>query len=91
MKTIKYKDYIAEIVYSDEDRCFVGHVKNIGNDIVSFHGDSDVELFHAFEAVIDLYVESMRNSDSISQKNSVLDILNEYELSMLKQQIQEVK
>ena len=25
MKTMTYKGYTAEIIYSDEDECFVGH------------------------------------------------------------------
>ena len=29
MKSMTYKGYNAEISYSDEDECFVGHVVNI--------------------------------------------------------------
>ena len=59
MKTTMYNGYTAEIIYSDEDECFVGHVVNIGDDIVGFHGDTDEELRVAFEDVVDLYIESL--------------------------------
>ena len=39
MKTMKYKGYAARIEYSDEDKCFVGHIAGI-RDIVGFHGIS---------------------------------------------------
>ena len=57
MKTITYKGYTAEVIYSDEDGFFVGHVVGIGDDIVSFHGDTDTELQDAFKGVLDHYLE----------------------------------
>ena len=57
MKTMTYKGYTAEIIYSEEDGLFVGHVVDIGDDIVSFHGDTDAELQNAFEGVLDHYLE----------------------------------
>ena len=56
MKTMTYKGYTAEIHYSDEDECFVGHVVNI-DDIICFHGDTDEELRVAFEDVVDLHIK----------------------------------
>ena len=55
MKTMTYKGYTAEIVYSQEDECFVGDVVNI-DDIICFHGDTDDELRVAFENVVDLHI-----------------------------------
>lgn len=52
-----YKGYNAEISYSDEDKCFVGHVVNIDS-MVSFHGDTDDELRTAFEEMIDFYIQT---------------------------------
>ena len=57
MKTMTYRGYTAEIIYSDEDECFVGHVVDPGDDIISFHGDTDEELRVAFENVVDLHIK----------------------------------
>ena len=56
MKTMTYKGYTAEIIYSDEDECFVGDVVDIDH-IVCFHGDTNEELRVAFEDVVDLYIK----------------------------------
>ncbi len=68
MKTMTYKGYIAEIVYSDEDECFVGHLVNI-DDIVGFHGDTDEELRHAFENMVELYIETLAEPENPIQKH----------------------
>lgn len=51
-----YKDYCARIEFSDEDGCFIGRVAGI-RDIVTFHGDSVVELRAAFEEAVNDYLE----------------------------------
>ncbi len=68
MKTMTYKGYTAEIVYSDEDECFVGHLVNI-DDIVGFHGDTDEELRHAFENMVELYIETLAEPEKPMQKH----------------------
>lgn len=68
MKTMTYKGYTAEIVYSDEDECFVGHLVNI-DDIVGFHGDTDEELRHAFENMVELYIETLAEPENPIQKH----------------------
>ncbi len=57
MKTMTYRGYTAEIIYSDEDECFVGHVVDPDDDIIGFHGDTDAELRDAFENVVDLHIK----------------------------------
>ena len=57
MKTMQYKGYSARIEYSDEDKCFVGHVAGI-RDIVGFHGNSVNDLCAAFEEAVDDYLET---------------------------------
>ena len=47
MNTMTYRGYAAQIEYSDEDRCLVGHVTGI-NDVVGFHGDSGSRTTHRF-------------------------------------------
>ena len=50
-----YKEYTAQIVYSEEDNCFIGDLVGI-RDIVSFHGDSLAEIREAFEESVDDYL-----------------------------------
>ena len=67
MKTMMYKGYTAEIIYSDEDECFVGDVVGI-DAIVCFHGDTDTELRVAFEGVVNLYIEVLEKPENPPQK-----------------------
>ena len=70
MKTMTYKGYTAEISYSDEDECFVGHIVNI--DAVSgFHGDTDEELRDAFENMVELYIETVEEPENPPQKYNI--------------------
>ena len=69
MKTMTYQGYIAEIVYSDEDECFVGHVVDPGDDIIGFHGDTDEELRVAFEKVVDLHIKVKEQPENPPQKH----------------------
>ena len=70
MKTLTYRGYTAEIIYSDEDDLFVGHVVNIGDDIVSFHGNTNSELQEAFENVLDHYLEFREQRENLPQKQN---------------------
>ena len=70
MKTLTYRGYTAEIIYSDEDDLFVGHVVNIGDDIVSFHGNTEAELQEAFENVLDHYLEFREQRENSPQKQN---------------------
>lgn len=71
-----YKGYTAEIIYSDEDECFVGHVINIGDDIIGFHGDTDEELRAAFEGVVDLHIKVKEQPENTPQKHYVWRFLS---------------
>ena len=68
MKTMTYKGYTAEIIYSDEDECFVGHIVNI-DAISGFHGDTDEELREAFENMVELYIEALEEPEHPPQKH----------------------
>ena len=61
MKTMHYKGYAARIEYSDDDKCFVGHVAGI-HDIVGFHGESVETLRTAFEEAVEDYVETCKKA-----------------------------
>ena len=54
---MRYKSYAARIEYSDEDKCFVGHIAGI-SDIIGFHGDSVDSLWTAFKEAVDDYLET---------------------------------
>ena len=75
MKTMTYKGYTAEIIYSDEDECFVGHIINI-DAISGFHGDTDAELRNAFENMVELYIETLEEPENPSQKHFARRLLS---------------
>ena len=75
MKTMTYKGYTAEIIYSEEDECFVGHIVNI-DAISGFHGDTDEELRDAFENMVELYIETLEESENPPQKHFAWRLLS---------------
>ena len=68
MRTMTYKGYTAEIIYSQEDECFVGDVVDI-DDIICFHGNTDEELRVAFEDVVDLHIKVQEQPENLPQKH----------------------
>ena len=67
MKTMQHKGYAARIEYSDEDKCFVGHIAGI-RDVVGFHGESVDELRAAFEEAVDDYLETCERASLPPQR-----------------------
>lgn len=57
MNPMMHKGYAARIDYSDEDECFVGRVAGI-KPIITFHGESVVEVRKAFRESVDFYLET---------------------------------
>ena len=57
-----YKNYRAEISYSEEDALFIGRVVNIEQDIIAFDGESVAELKQAFAQVIEDYLQDCANA-----------------------------
>ena len=68
MNTMRYKDYMAHVEYSDDDDCFVGHIAGI-NDIIGFHADSVKKLHAAFEEAIDDYLMACKKAGKLPQKS----------------------
>jgi predicted HicB family RNase H-like nuclease len=62
-----YKGYAAQIEYSDEDGCFVGHIAGI-SDIIGFHGESVAELRAAFKEAVDDYLDTCKKLRRSPQK-----------------------
>lgn len=54
---MRYKDYWAEIRYSDEDECFYGVVEGLKHSSISFEGKSVKELKKDFKNSIDDYLK----------------------------------
>lgn len=75
MKTMTYRGYTAEIVYSEEDACFVGDVVNI-EDIICFHGNTDEDLREAFENVVDLHIKVKEQPETPPQKHFAWRLLS---------------
>ncbi len=67
MVTMTHKEYIAQIVYSEEDGCFIGDLVGI-RDIVSFHGDTLEEIRVAFEESVDDYLLTCQEFNRSPQK-----------------------
>jgi len=49
-------DYSAEVSWSADDDCFIGHLRNTGEDRVSFHGKTPIGLERAFEKAVRDYM-----------------------------------
>lgn len=57
LNQMKYKEFIGEIVYDDEDKIFHGEVVGL-NDVITFEGTSIEELGRAFRASVEDYLSS---------------------------------
>ena len=51
-----YKGYIGTVEYSEEDACLFGRIAGI-RDIVSYEGESVMEIRKAFEEAVDDYLK----------------------------------
>jgi predicted HicB family RNase H-like nuclease len=51
-----YKGYIGTVEYSEDDACLFGRIAGI-RDIISYEGESVVEIRHAFEEAVDDYLQ----------------------------------
>lgn len=55
MGTLKYKDFVASIEFSDADDVFYSKILGV-NDLILFEGTSDEELKQAFEEAVEDYL-----------------------------------
>jgi predicted HicB family RNase H-like nuclease len=67
MNTMTFKGYAAQINYSDEDACFIGHIAGI-TDVIGFHADNVADLRHAFEVAVTDYLATCEKLGRPSQK-----------------------
>ncbi|MBO5455907.1 MAG: type II toxin-antitoxin system HicB family antitoxin [Muribaculaceae bacterium] len=55
MNTLKYKDFIGTVGFSENDNVFFGKVEGI-NGLVTFEGESVKELQQSFQEAVDDYI-----------------------------------
>lgn len=55
MDTLKYKDFIGSVTFSEEDGVFFGKIEGIEG-LVNFEGESVSELTKAFHEAVDDYL-----------------------------------
>ena len=67
IKPMTYKGYAAQIEYSDEDACFIGHIAGIA-DVIGFHADNVQDLRDAFGAAVDDYLATCEKLNRPAQK-----------------------
>jgi predicted HicB family RNase H-like nuclease len=56
MNTLKYKDYLGTVNFSEKDGVFFGKIEGIDG-LVNFEGESVKELTDAFHEAVDDYIE----------------------------------
>ena len=59
MNTMNHKGYIARIEFDERDNIFVGRVLGL-HTMISFHGETVVELRSAFEAAIEDFLRDCK-------------------------------
>jgi hypothetical protein len=55
MNTLKYKDFIGSVAFSEADNVFFGKIEGIDG-LVNFEGESVSELTNAFHEAVDDYL-----------------------------------
>ena len=55
MNTLKYKDFIGSVAFSEADGVFFGKIEGIDG-LVNFEGESVAELTNAFHEAVDDYL-----------------------------------
>lgn len=66
--SMKYKEYIGTVEYSDEDECFHGKVLGI-NSLITFEGESVHELKQTFQMMVDEYINDCRQEGIVPEKS----------------------
>ena len=57
LKDMTYKGYKAQVEYSEDNQCFIGHIVGI-RACVGFHSDSPAGIRKAFIEAVDDYIET---------------------------------
>lgn len=65
---MKYKGYLAEIKYSDEDECFCGKIEGLKDSLILFEGQTVKELKKDFEDAIDSYLDNCKKNNEVPEQ-----------------------
>jgi predicted HicB family RNase H-like nuclease len=65
--TMEYKDYIARVEYSTEDKCFFGKLEMI-DDLVTFEATTVEDLEKNFQNSVDDYIKTCEELNRKPQK-----------------------
>ncbi|MCM1491536.1 MAG: type II toxin-antitoxin system HicB family antitoxin [Muribaculum sp.] len=68
MNTLRYKDYIGSVDFSETDNVFFGKIEGIGA-LVNYEGDSVEELRNAFKEAVDDYLIFCEDEGVIPEKS----------------------
>ena len=63
-----YKNYEAQISYSEEDEIFFGRVVNLKRDMIAFDGCSVAELKQSFHTAIEEYLQDCKDAGKQPEK-----------------------
>ncbi|MDR3133792.1 MAG: toxin-antitoxin system HicB family antitoxin [Prevotellaceae bacterium] len=73
MDYLHYKGYTGNVKYSEADKCFVGKVLGMNNDLILYEGENMDDLYADFQESIESYFESCKE---IGKKPSRPVLLN---------------
>jgi predicted HicB family RNase H-like nuclease len=68
-----FKDYTGSVRFNADDEVFFGKIEGI-EDLMSFEGDSIIELKTGFEEAVNDYLEICKNN---GEKNKMGDLMSE--------------
>ncbi len=68
MNTLKYKDYIGSVDFSEADNVFFGKIEGIGA-LVNYEGESVVGLKNAFKEAVDDYIDFCQDEGIVPEKS----------------------
>jgi predicted HicB family RNase H-like nuclease len=74
MNTLKYKDFMGSVQFSDVDNLFFGKIEGI-NGLVNFEGETVQELRKSFEEAVEDYLDMCKN-EGIEIFKSYTGVLN---------------
>ena len=69
MNTMSYKGYTAKVEFDERDNIFVGRILGIGS-IISFHGETVVELRADFENAVGDYLRECKERGTKPEKTA---------------------
>ncbi|MBO4428021.1 MAG: type II toxin-antitoxin system HicB family antitoxin [Bacteroidales bacterium] len=68
MGKLRYKGYVGNVEYSEEENYFVGHVEGLRKAIIVYEGNSAETLRKDFEDAVDHYLDSCQEKGEEPEK-----------------------